>query len=60
LVNEELAQVFEQSPQFYELERLKLLADVIGDTDKVYFVPEGANLTLLLGASGSAIPLPGN
>lgn len=48
LVNEELAQVYALNPQYFELERLKLLANVVGDTDKVYFVPEGSDLTLLL------------
>lgn len=52
-VNEELSKVYEKSPQYYELERLKLLKDVIGSSDKVYFVPAGTDLTLIL--SGSEI-----
>jgi regulator of protease activity HflC (stomatin/prohibitin superfamily) len=61
LINEELAQVFESSPEYMELERLRLLADVIGPTDKLYFVPEGTDITLFLGTSGSdAVPVTGN
>lgn len=50
LVAEEQAKVFEQSDRAYELERLSLLADLLGPSDKVYFVPEGADITLYLGA----------
>jgi len=48
LVNAELAKTYELSPQFYELERLKLLKDVIGSNDKIYFVPQGVPLSLVL------------
>jgi len=51
LVAEEKAKVYEQSDRAYELERLRLLQGVIGSTDKVYFVPEGADLTLILGGN---------
>ena len=50
LVNEELSKVYEQSPQYFELERLRLLQDVVGDNDKMYFIPDGTDLTLILGA----------
>jgi regulator of protease activity HflC (stomatin/prohibitin superfamily) len=52
LVNEEMAKSFEKSDRAYELERLRLLKGVIGDADKIYFVPENADLTLILGGSG--------
>jgi regulator of protease activity HflC (stomatin/prohibitin superfamily) len=58
-VNAALAQTYEESPQYYELERLRLLADVMGDNDKMYFVPEGTNLTLFLAGSGSIPVVPG-
>jgi hypothetical protein len=51
-VNEENAKVYEASDRAYELERLRLLQGVIGDADKIYFVPPDADLTLILGASG--------
>lgn len=49
LINEELSKAYELSDRYYELERLKALADVIGGSDKIYFVPEGTDLTLFLG-----------
>lgn len=60
-VNEELAKVYDRSDRYYELERLKLLKEVLGPTDKIYFIPEGANLTIFLagGASVPILPTPG-
>jgi hypothetical protein len=58
LVNEELAQVYDNSDRYYELERLRLLKDVIGENDKIYFVPEGTDITLYLAGQG-AIGAPG-
>lgn len=60
-VNEELAKVYDRSDRYYELERLKLLKEVLGPTDKIYFIPEGANLTIFLagGASFPILPTPG-
>jgi regulator of protease activity HflC (stomatin/prohibitin superfamily) len=55
LVNEELSKVYEQSPQYYELEKLRLLKDVVGETDKIYFVPEGTDLTLILGGTAPVV-----
>jgi regulator of protease activity HflC (stomatin/prohibitin superfamily) len=48
LVNEELAKVYEGSAAYYELEKLRLLKDIVGDNDKFWFVPEGSSLTLFL------------
>jgi len=56
LVAEEEAKVYAQSEEAFELQRLRLLADVIGPADKIYFVPEGADMTLILGQS-NAIPI---
>lgn len=47
-VNEELAKTYAISSQVYELERLRLLRDVIGDNDKLVIVPDGAGLNLFL------------
>lgn len=52
-VNEELSKVYAESEQYFELERLRLLADVVGQNDKIYFIPSDANLTLFLSGSGA-------
>lgn len=53
LVAEEQAKVYEQSKEAYELKRLELMKDMLGESDKVYFIPEGADITLFLGSDGS-------
>ena len=50
LVAEEEAKVYETSKEAYELKRLELMKDMLGDSDKVYFIPEGADITLFLGS----------
>jgi regulator of protease activity HflC (stomatin/prohibitin superfamily) len=59
-VNEELARVYEKSSQYFELERLTRLSEVIGSSDKIYFVPQGTDLTLILGgeAEQNVVPVP--
>ena len=44
----------------YELERLRLLKDILGDKAVLYFVPQGTDLTLLLSGAGgpNVVPLP--
>lgn len=49
LVAEEQAKVYEESEEAYELKRLELLKDMLGESDKVYFIPEGTDITLFLG-----------
>jgi len=56
LVAEEANMLYTQSPQAYELARLRELSNLLGDSDKVYFVPEGSDITLFLG-SGSIVPV---
>lgn len=56
LVAEEQAKVYEESTEAYELKRLELLKDMLGDSDKVYFIPEGTDITLFLGQGGVAVP----
>ena len=51
LVAEEAAKILEASDRAYELQRLERLADVVGDSDKIYFVPEGADISLFIGAA---------
>lgn len=50
LVAEEEAKVYETSEEAYELKRLELMKDMLGESDKVYFIPEGADITLFLGS----------
>lgn len=49
LVAEEEAKVYETSAEAYELKKLELMKDMLGESDKVYFIPEGADITLFLG-----------
>ena len=49
LVAEEEAKVYETSKEAYELKRLELMKDMLGESDKVYFIPEGTDITLFLG-----------
>jgi hypothetical protein len=57
-VNQELSRVYDTSDRYYELERLRLLQNVIGDSDKLYFIPEGADLTLILSGQTANPLLP--
>lgn len=50
LVNTEMAKAYEESPQLLELRRLELMAQVIGDNDKLVFVPEGTSLNVIIGS----------
>lgn len=56
LVAEEQAKVYEESKEAYELKRLELMKGMLGESDKVYFIPEGADITLFLGSDG-AVPV---
>ncbi|MFP4346592.1 MAG: SPFH domain-containing protein [Anaerolineales bacterium] len=57
-VNAELAKTYEQSAEYYELERLRLLQGILGDQDKLYFIPEGTNLSVFLtGDATTAVPV---
>lgn len=47
-VAQEENRVYDLSPQAYHLERLKRLKDVVGDKVKVYFIPEGTDLSIFL------------
>ena len=50
LVAEEQAKVYEESKEAYELKRLEMLKGMLGESDKVYFIPEGTDITLFLGS----------
>lgn len=48
LVKQESAKAFEASPELLELEKLKLLANVLGKGDTVIYVPENTDITSVL------------
>lgn len=51
--------VYASNPQAYELQRLRLLKDVLGGESVIYFVSDLAELNLILGANGQPVlPLP--
>jgi len=47
LVNQELARVYELNDRFFELKRLELLRNVFGENDKIIFVPQGSDLSVI-------------
>lgn len=47
-VQEEQAQVYVNTPQLFELEKLKAMADIIKPGDKIIMVPSGTNITYML------------
>lgn len=49
-------QVYQQSPQAFELERLNRLAEVLGRNATVYFVKDAQDLNIVLGGSPAVIP----
>lgn len=55
LVAEEEAKVFAESEEAYELKRLELMKDMLDESDKIYFIPEGADITLFLGSNGPVV-----
>lgn len=55
-VNSELAKTYEASPEYFELEKLRLMQNVLGGKDKLIFVPPGTDLSLLF-TGESVIPV---
>lgn len=57
-VAEEENKIYKLNPEAFELERLRLLKDVIGNNDKMYFIPEGADINLVLsGTNYTGLPV---
>lgn len=53
--------VYQTNEQAFELRRLELLKGLLSASDKIYFVPEGTDLTLFIsGLQGTAVPVPQN
>jgi len=49
LVAKEQNEVWRLSPEAFELERIRLMMESLDETDKIYFVPEGQNISIYLG-----------
>lgn len=52
----ERAKVYETNPYALQLEQLRLMADAIKESDKMFFVPQGANLTMFFTPEGGLQP----
>lgn len=48
-------QVYADNPQAFELARLNLVAEILGDKSTVYFLPQGTDLTLLFSPNNAPI-----
>jgi len=57
LVAEELAKVFEQSKEYLEIRKMELLGNIIGENDKLIFLPQGTDLTMLFGDTKNIVPV---
>jgi len=57
LVKVEEGKAYAESEQLMELRRLELLTGILGESDKVYFVPQGTDLTLFLAGQSEAVPV---
>lgn len=55
LVKTESAKAYDASPQLLELEKLRLLGNVLDEGDVVIYVPEGANITSVLTQSDAKV-----
>jgi hypothetical protein len=51
LINQELAKTYELNDRYFQLKRLELLQNVFGVNDKIVFVPEGSDLSVILNDS---------
>lgn len=49
--------IYVLNPQAYELRRLELLKDLLGDNDKIYFIPEGSDISMFLTGNTTGIPI---
>lgn len=50
------AVTYRDYPEAYELQRLAAIQGILGDNDKVYFVPQGSDLTIYLSGQGESVP----
>jgi len=57
LVAAEENRIYTLNPQAYQLERLRLMKDMISDKDKIFFVPQGCDITFFLDSEGKVVPV---
>jgi len=59
LVNEELARVYEVSPEFLKIKMMELRVEAFKNAGGVYFIPSDSELSVITNATGELIvPLP--
>jgi len=53
-------QIYLDNERAYELEKLRLFANILGDKSAMWFIPQGTDLTLLLNQmqTGQIVPVP--
>lgn len=49
--------VYQTNPQAYELQKLKLLKDILGEKSVLYFIPQGTDINVLLGQFAGGTPV---
>ena len=57
LVAEENAKVYEVSEEAYELEKLRIMKEMLKETDKVYFIPEGSDISMFFNNGNTSVPV---
>lgn len=57
LVAEENAKVYEVSEEAYELEKLRIMKEMLKETDKVYFIPEGSDISMFFNNGNTSVPI---
>lgn len=57
LVAEENAKVYEVSEEAYELEKLRIMKEMLKETDKVYFIPEGSDISMFFNNGNTNVPI---
>lgn len=57
LVAEENAKVYEVSEEAYELEKLRIMKEMLKETDKVYFIPEGSDISMFFNNGNTGVPV---
>lgn len=56
-VNEEMAKAYGESPELFRLKMIEALKEVFKNTDKVVFIPDGSDLSIITG-TGEIVPVP--
>lgn len=56
LVAAEENRIYTLNPQAYQLERLRLMKEMIGDKDKIFFVQKGSDISMFFDTNGKVVP----